>query len=316
MLPFLKIKPKFFDWVLPFLPTRTLQTDKLLTIELGLERISTGVFINSSDLSLTGLGRSALVEDLSSSLYASLEAVSATVDSLPSKARLGLSDSFLDKQVVKIEREKPEAEINREELESILENFTEKAINEEQLYFSSLIYVIVDNNLVSNPIGVSGKSLELGILNAYYSHESLRIIQEILDEKGIEIIKIMPTPHAFALFSSLLNLTDLLVVRVGEQKTQVVLIRAETVDEVEVFDLGLESMDVWLEGLGMVLEQKKLFAENIWVYSENGFQVENLVGITETFSWKEKFGMIPKVSAPEIRPTLREDPSLSVLAQV
>lgn len=293
-------------------------SDSYLILEIGLERVIAGVFQTSSTPKLLGLGKSVIGEaGVTESVLRALEGLEAVVEALPEKVVLGLADSSkIEKKISKVERANPEKEVTRSELEEILENSSPKLFGDDQLYFSSLIYVILEGKLVNQPIGARGKSLEIGILNAYYQQGSLEAIQSLLTDSNLELQRIVPTPHALALVALETEMLGLLVVRVGEQKTQVISIKAATVDEVRSFDLGSQNLDFWLQGLITTLEQNNFeLPESIWVYNENS-SAEDLIAKLKTYAWQEKFGLTTNITGPQPKqPLLGEDLSLSSLVR-
>lgn len=300
--------------MLPFLKPGK-KSEGFVVVEVGLERITASAFSRVPATHFLNSGRNVLAHNPNSSLEA-INTLAATVNELPSEVVLGIADcSELRTETNRLIRHESDKEISRNELEKALEKLSPEKFEGKELYFSSLLSVKVDNNPSPNPIGMKGSLLEFEVLSAYHNKEDLDSFQKVFLGRDLELQKILPTAHALANYARNKGENNLIILRLAENKTQVIFIKNSVPAQVS-FDLGIQDFDLWVMALKTTLEEySEPLPTLIWVFNEiDQGLAENLVVSLGEFQWEKELGIKPEIVKIEVDSSLGRDPSLVAIA--
>ncbi|MCL5411516.1 MAG: hypothetical protein M1150_02135 [Patescibacteria group bacterium] len=293
--------------------------DKFLVLEIGLEKVTAAVFDHSQPNTtpqtseenvsiktpkLLGIGRKNIpaVMDLPSVTEEAIEAVSATVKELPQTTVLGVSAEELETSttIVRYQRADASSKIDSNEIEQIIEHSgKEKSPTDKKLFFATVTSTLIDGTLVSNPIGLTGQSLEVSCFNAFKPEQELAFYSKVLNDLDLKLLKIIPTSYAVARSLIKNGIKDAILICVGLEHTEVIFVSNAHVVGIKSFDLGSKTLDFWSSGLEVVLEEFKEhqpWPDAVKIYGESEGQ-EKIKSELLTFPWMKKFELdhFPKI---------------------
>ena len=154
-----------------------------------------------------------------------------------------------------IERRKPSSSVTHSELEHLLEDVEQDASAEAQrtitwetglpnvdvrLVHASVASAAIDGYAVTNPVGFQGRHLRITVFNAYAPLVHLGALESVVDQLGLELIKVVAEPYAVArsISGEQVGQSGALFIDVGGGTTDVALVRGGTVEGTRMFALG------------------------------------------------------------------------------
>jgi cell division protein FtsA len=154
-----------------------------------------------------------------------------------------------------IERKHPQSAVTHSELERLLELVETDAAAEAQrtitwetglsnvdvrLVHASVASAGIDGYAVSNPVGFQGRHLRVSVFNAYAPLVHLGALESVVEQLGLELIRVVAEPYAVArsIAGEQLGQSGALFIDVGGGTTDVALVRSGTVEGTRMFALG------------------------------------------------------------------------------
>lgn len=272
---------------------------RFVVVDIGLGRVNLAIFeIESEGPKFIGVGRRSFTE-ADTILDATLEAtdaLGAIVEELPRPAIIGVSGGRLDtiSTIAKYSRDKKDKPITKEEIADVLQKVTEEEKDNLKIFFSTVTGAKVDEQRVTNPIGLKGEKAEVSCFVAYKPDSELKIYEKIIDDLEIKPEKILPTSFAVYQMLSKKISEDFLALRVGQYKSEAAEIHDGQLVKITNFDLGTEQMEFYTTALEVLLKRQdeNKRSKTIWLYSDT--DEVNLIDVKEALSevsWKEKLGL-------------------------
>ena len=154
-----------------------------------------------------------------------------------------------------IERRRPDSSVTHSELERLLEAIETDAAAEAQrtitwetglanvdvrLVHASVAAAGIDGYAVSNPVGFQGRHLRISVFNAYAPLVHLGVLESVVEQLGLDLIKVVAEPYAVArsIAGEQVGQSGALFIDVGGGTTDVALVRAGSVEGTRMFALG------------------------------------------------------------------------------
>ena len=154
-----------------------------------------------------------------------------------------------------IERRRPGSAVTHSELERLLEEIESDASAEAQrtitwetglpnvdvrLVHAGVASAGIDGYAVSNPVGFQGRHLRISVFNAYAPLVHLGALESVVEQLGLELIKVVAEPYAVArsIAGEQLGQSGALFIDVGGGTTDVALVRSGSVEGTRMFALG------------------------------------------------------------------------------
>lgn len=277
--------------------TKKKKESRFVVLDIGLGRVNIAIFdIDEDGPKFVGVGRRSFIgaDTVLDATLEATDALGAIVDELPSRAIVGVSGGSLESisTIAKYTREKPKQPIDKKEIASVLEKITSEEKEGFKVFFSTITSSNIDQSKVTNPIGVKGEKAEINCFVAFKPQEELTIYDQIIDELEIKPEKIIPTSFAVSQMVKDKVPANSLLIRVGQNRTEVSEIEGGHLARVTNFDLGTEQLDFFNLAIEAILErqEEKDRANYIWLYADS--QECNLIDVTEKIAsvdWKKKF---------------------------
>jgi len=154
-----------------------------------------------------------------------------------------------------VERRRPDSSVTHSELERLLEEIEADAAAEAQrtitwetglpnvdvrLVHAGVASAGIDGYAVSNPVGFQGRNLRISVFNAYAPLVHLGALESVVEQLGLELIKVVAEPYAVArsIAGEQLGQSGALFIDVGGGTTDVALVRSGSVEGTRMFALG------------------------------------------------------------------------------
>lgn len=281
------------------IPKKDKKLSRFVVVDIGLGRVNIAIFDTTSEgPKFVGVGRRSFTENdtiLDATLEAT-DALGAIVDELPVRAIIGVSGGKLDtvSTIAKYTREKPKQPIDKNEAASVLEKVTGNDKEDLKVFFSTITKATIDEAKITNPIGVKGEKAEIACFVAFKPEDELKIYDQIIDELELKPEKIIPTSFAVAQMVNK-NLTgNVLLLRIGQIKTEAAQIHEGNLLKVTNIDLGSEQLDYYNFALEALLEKQTEEERSnlVWLYSDT--DEVDLEAVEEKLAktdWKQKFNL-------------------------
>jgi cell division protein FtsA len=138
----------------------------------------------------------------------------------------------------------------------------------------------VDGYAVTNPVGFQGRHLRVSVFNAYAPLVHLGALESVVEQLGLELIKVVAEPYAVARSTSgeQVGQSGALFIDVGGGTTDVALVRSGSVEGTRMFALGGRAFTKSLaDRLGTSFEE----AERIKIDHAMGREVDEAEEVTE-----------------------------------
>ena len=154
-----------------------------------------------------------------------------------------------------VERRRPDSSVTHSELERLLEEIEQDAAAEAQrtitwetglpnvdvrLVHAGVATASIDGYTVSNPVGFQGRHLRISVFNAYAPLVHLGALESVVEQLGLELIKVVAEPYAVArsIAGEQVGQSGALFIDVGGGTTDVALVRSGSVEGTRMFALG------------------------------------------------------------------------------
>jgi cell division protein FtsA len=154
-----------------------------------------------------------------------------------------------------IERRRPGTAVTHSELEHLLQGIEADAAAEAQrtitwetglpnvdvrLVHAGVSAAGIDGYAVSNPVGFQGRHLRISVFNAYAPLVHLGALESVVEQLGLELIKVVAEPFAVArsISGEQVGQSGALFIDVGGGTTDVALVRSGSVEGTRMFALG------------------------------------------------------------------------------
>jgi len=154
-----------------------------------------------------------------------------------------------------LERKRPDSALTHSEVERLLEDIEAEAAAEAQrtitwetglpnvdvrLVHAAVAGAAVDGYAVTNPVGFQGRHLRVSVFNAYAPLVHLGALESVVEQLGLQLIKVVAEPYAVARSTSgeQVGQSGALFIDVGGGTTDVALVRSGSVEGTRMFALG------------------------------------------------------------------------------
>jgi cell division protein FtsA len=242
-----------------------------LALDIGTEQAKALVFVTDEENGavVTGVGRrgqglshmqSGTVADIPAvveNCRAALNDAEAMADRRSSNVVIGIAGELVKGFTTtrSVERRKPDSSVTHSELERLLEDVEQDASAEAQrtitwetglpnvdvrLVHASVVAAAIDGYAVTNPVGFQGRHLRVSVFNAYAPLVHLGALESVVDQLGLELIKVVAEPYAVArsISGEQIGQSGALFIDVGGGTTDVALVRGGSVEGTRMFALG------------------------------------------------------------------------------
>jgi cell division protein FtsA len=241
-----------------------------LALDIGTEYAKALVFeYDGSGAVVTGVGRqrqglshmqSGTVADIPAvvrNCRVALDAAEAMSGRSAEKVVIGIAGELVKGFTTtrSVERRRPGTPVSNSELEDLLESIEADAAAEAQrtitwetglpnvdvrLVHAGVAAAGIDGYSVSNPVGFQGRHLRISVFNAYAPLVHLGALESVVEQLGLELIKVVAEPFAVArsISGEQVGQSGALFVDVGGGTTDVALVRSGSVEGTRMFALG------------------------------------------------------------------------------
>jgi cell division protein FtsA len=246
-------------------------TSSSLALDIGTEYAKALIFESGADgeAVVSGVGRVRQgLSHMQSGTVADIPAVVANCQAALDEAEK-MSERQCEKVVVgiagelvkgfttshSVERKRPDSSITHSELERLIEAVEQEASAEAQrtitwetglpnvdvrLVHASVAGAGIDGYAVTNPVGFQGRHLRISVFNAYAPLVHLAALESVVEQLGLELIKVVAEPYAVArsISGEQVGQSGALFIDVGGGTTDVALVRQGSVEGTRMFALG------------------------------------------------------------------------------
>jgi cell division protein FtsA len=154
-----------------------------------------------------------------------------------------------------VERRRPDSAVTHSEVERLLEDIEADASAEAQrtitwetglpnvdvrLVHAAVAGAGVDGYAVTNPVGFQGRHLRISVFNAYAPLVHLGALESVVEQLGLQLIKVVAEPYAVArsISGEQVGQSGALFIDVGGGTTDVAMVRSGSVEGTRMFALG------------------------------------------------------------------------------
>ncbi|PIP51473.1 hypothetical protein CO100_00480 [Candidatus Berkelbacteria bacterium CG_4_9_14_3_um_filter_33_5] len=144
-----------------------------------------------------------------------LEMAAKNAGVLPYQIVMGIAGELVKgtTTTVKYQRENPKINITIEELKGIVSKIQDKSFSQAKtalvaetghqeidikLVNTAIVDVRIDNYKVTNPVGFQGKTIEIGVYNAFAPNIHLSALQTIAEQLEFDLLSVAAEPYAVA----------------------------------------------------------------------------------------------------------------------
>ena len=269
-----------------------------LVLEIGLEKISTAIFEKEGpQIKLSGVGkkRYSSQEEVFDTVLESLDSLAAIVPDFPTSGVLGISGGSMQTitTIARYSRPHPNKPISLDETNDALHQVVDGLdTGEKKIFFSTVAGADIDGVRVTNPIGLKGKAIQLSCFVAFKDKIEMEQLDRLMNEIDIKIEKVVPTSFIVAKVLEQKNLKDVLVFRVGVNKSELTVMIDGHVSEILPVSLGSaepQLLPVAWEVAVKKFEKGKL-PDLVWLFADSDqVDLEKIKGLLTSYPWKETF---------------------------
>jgi cell division protein FtsA len=283
----------------------------LLALDIGTEYAKALVFVTDEGGAalVTGVGRkrqglshmqSGTVADISAvvaNCREALDAAEAMAGRTAPKVVVGIAGELVKGFTTtrSVERKRPDSAVTHSELERLLEEVESDASAQAQrtitwetglpnvdvrLVHASVAGAAVDGYAVTNPVGFQGRHLRVSVFNAYAPLVHLGALESVVEQLGLQLIKVVAEPYAVArsISGEQVGQSGALFIDVGGGTTDVALVRSGSVEGTRMFALGGRA---FTKSLADRLDTSFEEAERIKIDHAQGREVPDPEAVTE-----------------------------------
>ena len=252
----------------------------------------------------TGNFQSGMLVDIDGVVAACREAIekaSRTAKLNPKKVIVSAGGEFIKGKTTTVayERAKPEMKVSPAELKNIIHKVQWKAFDmikrelaretgnrmaEIKLINAAILGIKIDGYPVSNPLGFQGKDISISIFNTYALLIHMGALQSVIDNLGLDLLDIVAEPRAIAKAVGKRegSDSDVILINVGGETTDIILACNGNIEETRTFSLGGKA---FTERLAQELGISPQKAEEIKIdYSQSRLNKELSGKIEKVFS--------------------------------
>jgi len=156
---------------------------------------------------------------------------------------------------VSVERSRPEQRLSRSELERLVEQAQQQALQQissrlvwetglrkldVRLVDAAIIEMKIDGHKVADPIGFQGRHVEITVFNAFAPLVHLGALQSVAHDLGLELFAIVTEPYAVARCLASPQAVELgaIFLDIGGGTTDIALVRNGGIESTRMFALG------------------------------------------------------------------------------
>jgi len=277
-----------------------------LIVEIGLEKITCAIFEREgTQIKLMGLGKKSFdsLEEVFDATLEALDSLASVVPDLPTRGILGISGGSLETitTIARYSRPKPKKQISLAETEDVLHQVVEDLNKDwKKIFFSTVANAVIDGVKVSNPLGLKGEKMELACFVAFKDSNEIELLDRLMDEIDMKIEKIVPTSFAISKNLTSKNLDDVLIFRIGEDKSELTVMEDGHVSEILPVGIGNKEPQflhlAWQAAIKKFDEGK--LPDLVWLFADNDrIDLAKVTEILREFPWKSKLGfqLEPKI---------------------
>ncbi|HEX7456689.1 MAG TPA: hypothetical protein VF303_04465 [Candidatus Nanoarchaeia archaeon] len=270
-----------------------------LVVEIGLEKIACAIFQKEGpQIKLVGVGKKkySLGEEVFDTVLEALDSLAAIAPDFPTTGVLGISGGSLGTitTIARYARPNPKKPITLEETEDALHQIVKDLDTEEKkVFFSTIAGADIDGVRVSNPLGLKGEKIQLSCFAAFKDASELELLHRLMNEIDVKIEKIIPTSFTAAKILLDKNLKDVLIFRVGADRSELTVMNDGHVSE--ILPVGLGASEPKLLPIAWQAAIKKFEKEKppdlIWLFADHDqINLEKINEILVEFPWKAQLG--------------------------
>jgi len=280
--------------------------NNFIIIEIGLEKITCAIFEKEEkQLKLLGIGkkRFSSQDEVFDTVLEALDSLAAIVPDLPTDGILGISGGSLETvtTIARYQRKNSKKPIKLDETQETLDQVVENLDKEDKkVFFSIVSSANIDGVRVSNPLGLKGEKVELACFAALKDTTEIELLDRLMSEIDVKIEKIAPTSYAVAKLLAKKNLRDVLIFRVGKERSELTVMQDGHISEILPVSIGAEELDLlpvtWEVAIKKFDKDKK--PDLVWLFADNDqVDLEKIKKLLEEFSWRKKldFELDPRV---------------------
>lgn len=286
------------------------KNEEVLIVEIGLERINCAVFKKDGpSLKLLGIGRKKFSsrDEIFNATIEALDSLVAIVPDIPHDGIIGVSGGSLEtiNTIARYSRPNKKSKISVKEtsnaLKKVVENLDTK---NKKIFFTTVGSAKLDQVKVTNPIGLKGENIELSCLVALKSSSEIKLFDRVVDDIDLDVDKILPTSFSVARFLEKKNLKDVLAIRVGAEKAELIMLQDGFLSEVFPIDLGAQDDQFFLFALKAVLKdvkEEKLPAL-VWLFADSdSVDLNKFKDQLSVLDWNKelRFSVRPRIEIAE-----------------
>ena len=254
---------------------------------------------------MRGVGRKSFdsSEEVFDATLEALDSLTSVVPDLPTRGILGISGGSLETitTIARYSRPKPKKQISLGETEDVLHQIVEDLNKEaKKIFFSTVANAVIDGVKVSNPLGLKGEKMELSCFVAFKDSNEMELLDRLMDEIDMKIEKIVPTSFAISKILTSKNLEDVLIFRLGTDKSELTVVEDGHVSEILPVSIGSKEPQLlhlaWQAAIKKFADGK--LPDLIWLFADNDrVDPTKATEMLKEFPWKSKLGfqLEPKI---------------------
>ncbi|MCH7541839.1 hypothetical protein IH981_03670 [Patescibacteria group bacterium] len=277
-----------------------------LIVEIGLEKITCAIFEKEEPhVKLVGVGKKSFSspEEVFDATLEALDSLAKIVPDFPTDGILGISGGSLETitTIARYSRPKPKKQISFKETEDVLHQVVADLNKEgKKIFFSTVSGATIDGVKVTNPLGLKGEKMELSCFVAFKDTNEMDLLDRLMNEIDLKIEKIIPSSFAVSKILTSKNLDDVLIFRVGADKSELTVMIDGHVSE--ILPVGIGGKEPQLLHLAWQVAIKKFgdgkMPDLVWLFADNDqVELEKVSALLKEYPWKTSLGfkIDPKV---------------------
>jgi len=186
---------------------------------------------------------------------------------------------IIKRKKVSFNRSKSDIPIDLGELKNLIHKSQWKITNEVKAFYqeinpdtqiklltSQLNSIVIDTEVVSNPVGLEGEIIQFDFINAYVNPEIYELFLEVFNSLDISLSSVLINMFSY---TNLKPESELLFIDLGAKVTNLCLLKDEKFEYIKSYDFGV---DIVTEEIAQNLKITLKEAEELLInYSQNNF---------------------------------------------